>query len=201
MNDSGNNLLIKVNEKSIFCRIKNFFKNLFGKNKVNKYSNPTISPNIDDIKQNQQTKNEFIDSIKNIENEETKLLKLQKQYEEGLIKEEDIPYYQIEKLEALYDKQNRELEKSNINRIKKIKDNPDSSKFIEKIKSIESKKETKLYKLQQKYENNELSESDLTDEQVDNLLDLYQDQIDGLEKANSFRKQKLLSYRKNMQSA
>jgi len=201
MNNSENNSLIKVNEKSIFYRIKIFFRNLFGKNKVNEYSNPTISPNVEKIKQNQQTNIEFMNSIKNTENEETKLLKLQKQYEEGLIKEEDIPYYQIEKLEALYNKQNRELEKSNINRIKKIKDNPDSSKFIEKIKSIENKKETKLYKLQQRYENNELSESDLTDEQVDNLLNLYQDQIDGLEKANSFRKQKLLSYRRNMQSA
>lgn len=201
MNNSENNSLIKVNEKSIFYRIKNFFRNLFGKNKVNEYSNPTISPNVENIKQNQQTKSGFMNSIKNTENEETKLLKLQKQYEEGLIKEEDIPYYQIEKLEALYNKQNRELEKSNVNRIKKIKDNPNFSGFIEKIKSIENKKETKLYKLQQRYENNELSESDLTDEQVDNLLDLYQDQIDGLEKANSFRKQKLLSYRKNMQSA
>lgn len=201
MNNSENNSLMKVNERSIFYRIKNFFRNLFSKNKINEYNNPTINPNVENIKQNQQTKSDFMDSIKNTENEETKLLKLQKQYEEGLIKEEDIPYYQIEKLEALYNKQNRELEKSNINRIKKIKDNPDSYKFIEEIKSIENKKETKLYKLQQRYENNELSESDLTDEQVDNLLDLYQVQIDGLEKANSFRKQKLLSYRKNMQSA
>lgn len=130
MNNSENNSLIKINEKSIFYRIKNFFRNLFGKNKANEYSNPTISPNVENIKQNQQTKSEFMNSIKNTENEETK-----------------------------------------------------------------------LYKLQQRYENNELSESDLTDEQVDNLLDLYQDQIDDLEKANSFRKQQLLSYRKNMQSA
>lgn len=201
MNNLENNSLIKVNERSIFYRIKNFFRNLFGKNKVNECNNSIISPNVENLKQNQKTKSEFMDSIKNTENEETKLLKLQKRYEESLIKEEDIPYYQIEKLEALYNKQNRELEKSNVNRIKKIKDNPDSSKFIEEIKSIENKKETKLHKLQQRYENNELSESDLTDEQVDNLLDLYQDQINGLEKANLFRKQKLLLYRKNMQSA
>lgn len=201
MNNSENKSLIKVDERSIFYRIKNFFRNSFGKNKINEYNNPTVNPNVENIKQNQKIKSDFMDSIKNTENEETKLLKLQKQYEEGLIKEEDIPYYQIEKLEALYNKQNKELEKSNINRIKKLKDNPVSSKFIEKIKSIENKKETKLYKLQQRYENNELSENDLTDEQVDNLLDLYQEQIDGLERANSFRKQKLLSYRKNMQSA
>lgn len=200
MNNSENNSLVKVNERSIFYRITNFFRKIFGKNKVNEYSNPTISTDVENIKKNQQIKSDFMDSIKNIENEETKLLKLQKQYEEGLIKEEDIPYYKIEKLEALYNKQNIELEKSNVNRIKKIKDNPDSSRFIEKIKSIENKKETKLYKLQKRYENNELSESDLTDEQVDDLLDLYQDQIDGLEKANSFRKQKLLLYRKNMQN-
>ena len=54
-----------------------------------------------------------MEEIRKIENEETKLLKLQKQYRTGEIKEEELTEEQIYSLGALYDKQIAELRKSN----------------------------------------------------------------------------------------
>ena len=55
----------------------------------------------------------FLESIKNIENEETKLLKLQEQYRSGKIREEELSKEQVDMLCALYDKQISQLRKSN----------------------------------------------------------------------------------------
>ena len=55
----------------------------------------------------------IIESIRNIENEETKLLKLQQQYRRGEIKEETLTKEQVNALCSLYDKQFANLRKSN----------------------------------------------------------------------------------------
>lgn len=47
-----------------------------------------------------------------------------------------------------------------------------------------------MLKLQKGYESGEIKEEDLIDEQVDALLELYQDQIDGLRMYNERRKKK-----------
>ena len=110
--------LVSVNENRIFYKIKNFFKNLFHKNKV---VNSAINTSqiTEDIMHTTEQKNAFMKSIKNIEDEETNLLKLQKQYRNGEIKEEELTKEQINSLSALYDKQIANLRKSNENRKKR----------------------------------------------------------------------------------
>ena len=111
--------LITVNENSIFYKIKNFFRNLFYKH--NAIENSTIIENgINASLEKENNKNSFMESIKNIENEETKLLKLQKQYRNGEIKEEQLTQEQINSLSALYDKQIANLRKSNQIRKQKL---------------------------------------------------------------------------------
>ena len=111
--------LVQVNENSIFYKFKNFFKNLFYKNKVvNNVSNTIEIP--ENTMHTTEQKNSFIESIKNIENEETKLLKLQKQYRNGEVKEEELTEEQINSLTALYDKQIANLRKSNQIRKQKL---------------------------------------------------------------------------------
>lgn len=197
-NNNNENSLIKVNENSIFYKIKNFFRNLFGKKENN------ITPIENQVLKTQEIadnkKDSFRDTITNIENDETRLLKLQKQFDNGEIAEEELTQKQIDDLEKLYNKQIEELQKSNELRKEKIKNSPYGSQFLDKIKAIETD-ETRLLKLQKNYERGEVKEEDLTDEQVDKLLELYQDQIDGLRMSNERRKKKLLEYRENMKKA
>ena len=57
------------------------------------------------IIKNNKKKNEFLESLRNIENEETKLLKLQKQFRNGEIKAEQLTKKQKIALSKLYDEQ------------------------------------------------------------------------------------------------
>ena len=110
--------LVQVNENSIFYKIKKFFRNLFYRtNSKVESSNVTETTTINNQESN---KSSFMEEIKNIENEETKLLKLQKQYRSGEIKEEELTEEQVNSLCALYDKQIENLRKSNENRKQKL---------------------------------------------------------------------------------
>jgi len=110
--------LVQVNENSIFYKIKKFFRNLFYKNNSNDETiNATETTTINNRESN---KNSFMESIKNIEDEETKLLKLQKQYRSGQIKEEELTEEQVNSLCTLYDKQIENLRKSNEVRKQKL---------------------------------------------------------------------------------
>lgn len=111
--------LIQINENSIFYKIKRFLKNLFNKNKDTIY-NYAVIEETNNLVENENKKNSFMASIKNIENEETKLLKLQKQYRSGKIKEEELTEEQVNSLCALYDKQIANLRKSNEVRKQKL---------------------------------------------------------------------------------
>ena len=111
--------LVQVNENSIFYKIKKFFINLFHKN-TEFQSNVVVEENISNNIENETKKSAFIESIKNIEDEETKLLKLQKQYRSGEIKEEELTQEQVNSLCALYDKQIANLKKSNEIRKQKL---------------------------------------------------------------------------------
>lgn len=102
--------LIKVNENSLFYKIKNFFRKLFCKNKI--IVNVNVIKNNEEIEK-QTRKDSFMEQIRTIENEETQLLKLQKQYRSGEIKEVDLTEEQVNSLCALYDKQIAYLRKSN----------------------------------------------------------------------------------------
>ena len=105
-------MMVKVNQNNIFYKIKMFFRKLFNKtssnaNESNNITDTTTTSNIE------INKNSFMEDIKNIENEETKLLELQRQYRAGEIKEEDLTEEQISSLCALFDKQIESLRKSN----------------------------------------------------------------------------------------
>lgn len=111
--------LVQVYENGIFYKIKKFFKNLFNRNN-NTANNYAIVKEDKSILESENTKNYFMESIKNIEDEETKLLKLQKQYRSGEIKEEELSEEQINSLCKLYDKQIANLKKSNDIRKQKL---------------------------------------------------------------------------------
>lgn len=98
--------LIEKNEKSIFGKIKNFFKKLF--NKKENVVNETVEESSASVKEN----NEFKEYIKMTEDEETKLLELQARYRRGEIGQNDLTEDQIDALCDLYDKQIEELKKS-----------------------------------------------------------------------------------------
>ena len=112
-NNTEEKSLIKRN---MFYNMINFIRYLF------KRHHATDSPQIENladctIKPNINHKSDFMEAIKNIENEETRLLKLQKQYDNGEIGETELSDGQVTSLCNLYDKQINELKK--INKIKK----------------------------------------------------------------------------------
>lgn len=103
--------LTEINENNLLYKIKNFFKRLFHNTKPIENNIEVLVEKKDDL---------FIKSIKNIENEETTILKLQKKYRCGEITEEEITEEQINSLCVLYNKQIRKLKESNELRRKKI---------------------------------------------------------------------------------
>lgn len=112
--------LEQVNENGIFYKIKKFFRNLFHRTTSNV---ETINVTETGTFNNQGIKkSSFMEEIRNVENEETKLLKLQKQYRSGEIKEEELTEEQVNSLCALYDKQIEKLRESNAIRKRKLLD-------------------------------------------------------------------------------
>lgn len=107
--DNTEKSLIKVNKNSIFFKIKKLFNKIFRERKYKDNIKKENDHNLkDDIK-----KEQFREYIKNIENEETRLIKLQQKYRTGEIKENQLTKIQIESLCDLYDKQIEKLQKSN----------------------------------------------------------------------------------------
>ena len=189
--------LMTINEKSIFYRIKRFFRNLF---KGNVAEVQSATANITSDKQiNKTTKETFVETLKNVENEETRLLKLQKQYEKGEIASSELSNEQVLSLKKLYKKQISDLEKSNQNRKRKILQHKDGKSFFENLRDTEIE-ETNLLKLQRQYDNGSLKIEDLSNTQVEDLVRLYKKQISQLNKSNEARKQKLLQYRNRLQA-
>lgn len=192
--------LMIVNKKSIFYKIKAFFVKLFKENSVyqNEFQVETIKDNA--IQPNIKQKDDFIETLINIENDETKLLKLQKQFDNGEIDRNQLSEEQIAKLTELYKKQINDLEESNEKRINKIRQHKDGKSFLKSIKNIEDE-ETKLLKLQQEYDNRLIEVKDIPKEKINALISLYKKQISELSKSNEKRKEKLLIYRNKMQNA
>ncbi len=104
--------LLKANENSIFYKIKSFFKDLFYKSK-DIQNDVILEQNINNNVESEEKESAFIKSIRNIENEETLILKLQEQFRRGEIKEEDLTEEQVNLLCSLYDSQIANLKKSN----------------------------------------------------------------------------------------
>ena len=108
--------LIAVNENSIFYKIKSFFLRLFRRDN-NIVNEPQITPINNNNVQSDKRKDPFMESIRNVEDEETKLLKLQKQFDNGEIDKSQLSKKQIADLTTLYKKQINDLEQSNERRI------------------------------------------------------------------------------------
>lgn len=190
--------LIAVNENSLFYKIKSFFLKLFRgkKNALNGFSIISVEKN--EI-QSDKRKDDFIESIRNVENEQTKLLKLQEQFDNRKIEKSQLSKEQIADLTALYKKQINDLEQSNERRINKIRQNKNGASFLKDIQTTENE-ETKLLKLQQKYDKRLIETNDLPKSQIKALINLYKKQISEITKSNERRKQKLLQYRKKLQT-
>ena len=107
--------MITKNKENVFFRLKMFLINLFNKKEVSENN-----LNINTSAEIKKEKNSFKDSIMQIDNDETKLLKLQRKYRNGEIKEEDLTKNQVILLCNLYDKQISDLRKSNEYRLQKI---------------------------------------------------------------------------------
>ena len=71
--------------------------------------------------------------------------------------------------------------------------------FIDSIKIIETP-EMKLEKLQKQFRSGKIKEEELSEEQITSLCQLYDKQIADLKKSNEIRKQRLLEYRKKLQT-
>ena len=94
--------LVEKSKKSIFAKIKNFLKNIFSKKEINNQDeNVSVENN-----------NEFKENIKITENEETRLLDLQRKYHNGEIEGDSLTNEQIDALCSLYDKQIEEIKKT-----------------------------------------------------------------------------------------
>ena len=189
--------LIAVNENSLFYKIKSFFLKLF-RGKKNALNGFSIIPVEKNEIQSDKRKDDFIESIRNVENEQTKLLKLQEQFDNRKIEKSQLSKEQIADLTALYKKQINDLEQSNERRINKIRQNKNGASFLKDIQTTENE-ETKLLKLQQKYDKRLIETNDLPKSQIKALINLYKKQISEITKSNERRKQKLLQYRKKLQ--
>lgn len=108
--------LTPVNE-SIFTKIKNFFKNLFGQQTIENADNT--------VENQEEIKNSiFTENIRIEETEEQKLVRLQKLVREKRISEKDLSVEERENLRKLYNSQIEDLRKSILqkrNKIMKIK--------------------------------------------------------------------------------
>ena len=190
--------LIAVNENSLFYKIKSFFLKLF-RGKKNALNGFSIIPVEKNEIQSDKRKDDFIESIRNVENEQTKLLKLQEQFDNRKFEKSQLSKEQIADLTALYKKQINDLEQSNERRINKIRQNKNGASFLKDIQTTENE-ETKLLKLQQKYDKRLIETNDLPKSQIKALINLYKKQISEITKSNERRKQKLLQYRKKLQT-
>ena len=108
--------LVNNDQISFFSKIKNFFKNLFKKSDI-----PTVEDVPDEVSNlYEKEKDAFIARLRQIDNEEILLLKLQKKYHNKEITEDQLTDNRIESLCKLYDKQIADLKKSNTLRFQKL---------------------------------------------------------------------------------
>lgn len=70
----------------------------------------------------------------------------------------------------------------------------------QKKQALIEDEETSLLKLQRQYDSGNIKVDDLSDSQMKDLIKLYKKQISELSKSNEVRKQKLLQYRKRLQT-
>lgn len=102
-----NNKSLIVSKQSFFSKLKSFFRNIFEKDEFNKpVYNDVPMHNYEENKNEDIRKRAFEDNIRvRPDYEKEKLLKMQRDYEAGLIKEEDMTEEQVSGIEKLYKEQ------------------------------------------------------------------------------------------------
>ena len=75
-----------------------------------------------------------------------------------------------------------------------------NNSFKESIKMTETE-ETRLLDLQTRYRRGEIGESDLTEEQIDALCQLYDKQIEEIKKSIKIKEEKIAEYKKGKQQS
>lgn len=99
--------LIEKKENNFFGKIKNFFKNLFGKNDTE------LTSTIDESVEMEMEKSDaFRSSIKNIDIDENNIFELQRRYRKGEIADSELTQEQINALCQLYDSQIADLKRN-----------------------------------------------------------------------------------------
>lgn len=98
-----NKSLVKV-EDNIFLKIKNWFTGLF-KVRIKNVQNivDSANSNIDTNKTN--NKEDFLNSLKTVDNDDTNIFNLQMKYENGQLKVSEMSENEYSKIEYLYNKQ------------------------------------------------------------------------------------------------
>lgn len=109
--------LVEKTKKGIFTKIKKFLKKLFNKNSENT-NNEKFVEEIIQVKENSL----FKENLKRTEDDETRLLELQRRYRRGEIAENDLTDDEVDALCELYDRQIEELQKSIEMREQKLAD-------------------------------------------------------------------------------
>lgn len=99
--------LIERNEDNIFGKIKNFFKNLFGKEDIK--INNIVS---DDMEMEMEKSEYFRSDMRNIDIDENNIFELQRRYQKGEVADNDLTQEQINALCQLYDSQIADLKRS-----------------------------------------------------------------------------------------
>lgn len=107
--------LVQV-RNSLLEKIKGFIRKVFRVNSDNKI----VGLRTKVLTEEENKKDTFRESLKKMAHEEIMLLKLQKQYRNGEIKEEELSDEQVNSLCKLYDKQIEELKKSNERRKQRL---------------------------------------------------------------------------------
>ena len=107
--------LVQV-RNSLLDKIKGFIRKVFRVNSDNKI----VGLRTKVLTEEENKKDTFRESLKKMAHEEIMLLKLQKQYRNGEIKEEELSDEQVNSLCKLYDKQIEELKKSNERRKQRL---------------------------------------------------------------------------------
>lgn len=79
-----------------------------------------------------------------------------------------------------------------------IVNNEKNDSFIQNIKIKENKEELRLLQLKQQYENREIDEEDMLDEDVDNLCKLYEKETDELNTDTERRKNHIVQMLKEL---
>lgn len=113
MKNTQEKSLISQKNIGIFVRIVNFFKNMLKKEEK-------VEVQAETNKDYADKKEKFMEFVQHTENEETKLLELQRKYINGNIQENELTDEQVEELAKLFDKQIEELKKSNKIRKQKL---------------------------------------------------------------------------------